>query len=283
MDHRGLSIDLRQLAEHVQEQPTVLPGSLHPVDFTRPHVQGARQIAFLILARSPRFLLLALAHPVQTDLRIQMDIDLVFVHRGLVSRQGGHQLTQGVHTPGFYRGKPRTLHAWTRIGPSRSDQRQGTTHRRHMNANASLPHHGFHEHFPRPGRPTPTVVLGTGTHDAVEQAQEIRRQFFNAVVLATVPQRGFPAFAKAFHDAIDGGVMDAQDLFDLPRTSAIPDIDDDEVAHAHQSLPALAETLQEAFLDEEPGFRENKYHGNPPWGLVDPESCAWIPIFYSPS
>src|SRR5882724_5509488 len=79
--------------------------------------------------------------------------------------------------------------------------------------------------FSRPGRPTQTMVLRIGTHDLIEETQEIFREFFDAIVLATVPERGFASFAKTLHNAIHRRVMDRPHLFDGAGAPPIPDID----------------------------------------------------------
>jgi hypothetical protein len=73
---------------------------------------------------------------------------------------------------------------------------------------------------------------------------------------------------KAFDDAIDGGVMNVQDLLDGARTAPTPDIENDEVTYPDSRLATALEALKKALLDEVAGARENESHGNSSWGLV---------------
>src|ERR1700730_11754542 len=281
MDLLGLSIDCGQFVEEIPEQVAVFLLCLHPVNLAGAHVLRSSQITLLVLPRRHGLFLLPMAHPIQANLGIQMHIDLVFVDRDFAARQGREQPPQRVDAPGFYRGKPRTLDARTRIGPTSPNQGQGPTHGGHMDAIAGLAPHRFHQYLARPGGPTPTMFLRTGTHDAIQQSQIIGTQLLAAIIFPAVPERSFPALTEIPDDPVNRSVVNLQHPLNLPSTAAAPIVDNDEVTDPHQSLPAMAKPLQKPLLDEVTGSGQNKRHGNSSLGLVGPGSCWGFPFFYS--
>ena len=210
-----------------------------------------------------------------------MDVHFILVDGNLAARQGGEQTPQDIQTPGFCRRKPRAVHARTGIGPPRPNLGQGSAHGRHMDAHPGLTYHRLHQHLARPGRPPPTMLLGIGTHEAIQKPQVIGAQLLPAVVFAAIPERRFPAFPEVPDHPIDGGIVNLQHRLNFPSTATMPNIDNDQITHAYQRLPAVSKPLQKALLDEVTGSGQNKRHGNSSLGLVGPGYGLGFPFFYA--
>src|SRR6202050_4188335 len=267
VDDFRAGIHLRQLVEQVPKEPTVFLFAFHPVNLPAAHVHGSRQIPLFVLPRGQRFFLLPLAHPIKANIGIQMNIDLVLVDRRLRAWQGREQTPQSIDTPGFYRGMPRTLHAWTRIGATRPDQSQGAAHGCHMNANTCLALHRDHQHFSGPCRPSPTVLWRLAAHHTIQKPQKVFGQFLGPVVFTPIPERSFAAFLKTLGDPVNRGVVDFQHMLDFPGAASAPKIKDYQVAYPHRSLATFLKAFAKPFLDAEGLSLENNSHGNSSLGL----------------
>src|SRR5208282_5101 len=128
MNDGCLFVDSQQPLQKGDEQSAGLALSFYPDQLPSPRVQSPGQISFDVLSRSPRFFLLTVPHPVETDFRVEMDIDFVFVDRYMPTRKRRHQLTDRVQTACFRRFCPRAGHGRPRASAPGLDQRQRSTH-----------------------------------------------------------------------------------------------------------------------------------------------------------
>src|SRR5260370_4430977 len=141
------------------KQITRLARALYPDHHPRPHVQGTGQVTLLVLSGSQNLFLLPAHHPIQTYLRVQVNIDLVFIEGRFASRQGRQQLLQAVQTPCFCGFLPRAAHPLFGPPPPRFDLGPRSTHGFPMNAGSPPPPHGFHPPVPPPRPPPPTLAF----------------------------------------------------------------------------------------------------------------------------
>src|SRR5207248_1035569 len=84
------------------------------------------------------------------------------------------------------------------------------------------------------------------------------------IVFSAIPQGSLAMFPKPLSDAIDGGVMctRTQNILDFAGTTSVPQIEHDQIAYAHRSVPAFPKPLAHPLLDEPGNFGENTRHGN---------------------
>src|SRR5262249_11165333 len=127
-----------------------------------------------------------------------------------------------------------------------------------------------------------TVLVGIGTYDAIQKPQVIGAQLLPAVIFAAIPERRFPAFPEVPDHPIDGGIVNLQHRLNFARTATMPNIDNDQITHAYECLPAVAKPLKKALLDEETGWGQNNRHGNSSLGLVGPGYGLGFPFFLCP-
>ena len=87
-----------------EEQRAVLPLPLDPGELPRAGVEGAGEVALLVLPRRRDRLLLAHQHPVRPDLGVQVDVDLVLVNGDLIRAEVADQPPES--TPAAAAGGP---------------------------------------------------------------------------------------------------------------------------------------------------------------------------------
>jgi len=120
MDPFGVGVSLRdQLVEKIQEQQAVLPLAFDISEPPRLGVPRAREVALLVAPRGQDLLLLPTPHPVQSDLGIEVDVDLVEVEHDFVGRE---ILDQPLNLPQATRSMPLLPGALdNRFGPLQPD------------------------------------------------------------------------------------------------------------------------------------------------------------------
>lgn len=232
MDHRCPTVVATQSAQQCDKQGAGLTLSLDPGQKPRSHVQRSGQITLDVVARRHHLFLLTTHHPIQTDLRVEMDIYLILVNRYLPSRQGGQEPPDLAETTGFGRRRPGATHRWPGPSTPGMNQRQRSAHGRHVDADAGLLRQGFHQQLPGPGGPPPAVPLRRRTHHSVQGRQITFVEFGDAIVLPAIEQAPLALFAEASGDAVDGGVMQPQHLGGRVGGPAVEQVDDDEVSEA---------------------------------------------------
>src|SRR5580765_30063 len=264
------------------EQCTRFSLALDPEHSSALRIQGTRKIALDVLPRSLHLLLLAANHPVQTDFRVEMDIDFIFVNRDVSMGQRGQQVAESVQTSRFRGFRPRATNHWTWAAASRFDQGQGPTHGTDVDTHASLPDQSLDEQFPRPSRATPAILLRRGPHDLVQSRQKVFIQLGLAVIFPGIPQAPFTAIAEAPGYPIHGRVMHAQHLRRLIGRAITEKIDDDQESNADTAAVTPTQLLTQLPLDGEAHPAQNRRHGNSLLGARRPENVyIWgIPIFF---
>src|SRR5579872_5761500 len=84
VDAVGVSVPARDQPEQLTEQRCILAGRAGRVQVPGAHVEGSGQVELLVVARCDDPALMATQHPIATDLRVEMDVDLVAVEHGLL-------------------------------------------------------------------------------------------------------------------------------------------------------------------------------------------------------
>jgi hypothetical protein len=84
MDAFSVSIVLSQFLKKLNEEVCVLLGRSHPYDRAVTGIQCPSNVSLLVLSRSDDETLMTVVHPIQPDLRIEMDVDLIFEDSNLV-------------------------------------------------------------------------------------------------------------------------------------------------------------------------------------------------------
>src|SRR5215471_16584485 len=108
MDDRSRWVMADELPQQPHEKFAGLAVSLDPNELAGSDIQRAGKKTLDVLARREDFLLLALQHPVGADFRVQMDVNLVFIHSHLIRGKPSDQLPDLANSPAFSAFRPRT-------------------------------------------------------------------------------------------------------------------------------------------------------------------------------
>ena len=68
-----------------QEQRAILAFSFDPSELARAGIERPSQITLLVLTWCGNLFLLTLEHPIRSDLRVQMNVHLVLIHRDFIT------------------------------------------------------------------------------------------------------------------------------------------------------------------------------------------------------
>jgi hypothetical protein len=84
MDAFSVCIVLSQFLKKLNEEVCVLLGRAYPYDRAITGIQWPSNVSLLVLSRSDYETLMTVVHPIQPDLRIEMDVDLILEDSDLV-------------------------------------------------------------------------------------------------------------------------------------------------------------------------------------------------------
>lgn len=200
----------QELVEQAAEEQAVLSLAVDPGELSSGRIEGASDIVLLILAGRDDHALLPVVHPVEANLRIEVDVDLVCVEDGLVLGRPGDEPYERCQDMLASSAWPGTEHDWLGISSSRIDVGQSSPHRAGSDQRKASMVHLQGEQLSGPGRTLPARILRCSIEDDSQLVEKCAAYLGSAVIDSSVVQAAQPTGEKAGGRSHDSGHGAAQ-------------------------------------------------------------------------
>jgi len=183
---------LPELFQQSEEQIAVLPIRGHEHQIVASHRPGAGEIALAVLSRREDELLSTREHPVPTDSRVEVDVDLIFEIGDFAGGESVDYLSDRPQSTGFAGLRPGTDDDGTRHAPPSPQILQHPSHGGHADLHSGLSVQGSREEFPGPVGTGPAMILRRTVDQLRQRLTNIVIHFQLSVLPPAIEQPFFP-------------------------------------------------------------------------------------------